>query len=210
MENKENEITIKKGVSTYKKNKENPFMSQAIESIDKNIIKKYKSSTNTDEKATLVAYDPNTSEILGHTRFIRQIEVDEEQFTKLYLANFRAFFDLSQSAIRVFGYIMTCLKPKNDMILFMLDDCKEYTKYNSSKAIYKGLGELCSAEIIARGPADNIWFINPMVLFNGDRVSFARTYVKKKQSSIKSTEDKNQLSLWEAEENIPMPINSKA
>ena len=80
-------------VSDFIRNEENPFLKQAIESIDKNIVKKYKSSTNTDEKATLVAYDPNTSEILGHTRFIRQIEVDEAQFAKLYLANFGAFFD---------------------------------------------------------------------------------------------------------------------
>ena len=28
------------------------------------------------------------------------------------------FFNLSQSAIRVFGYILTCMKPKNDMIIF--------------------------------------------------------------------------------------------
>jgi ribosomal protein S20 len=188
-----------KRITKFDKNKENPFMNQAIESIDKNIVKKYKSSTNTDQKATLVAYDPNTSEILGHTRFIRQIEVDEEQFTKLYLANFRAFFNLSQSAIRVFGYIMTCLKPKNDMILFILDDCKEYTNYNTVKPIYKGLEELLVAEIIARGPHESLWFINPMMLFNGDRVSFARTYVKKKQSSIKSAEDIRQLSLFESE-----------
>ena len=208
METKESEILIKKGVSTYKKNKENPFMTQALESIDKNIIKKFKSSTNTDERATLIAYDPNTSEILGHTRFIRQIEVDEEQFTKLYLANFRAFFNLSQSAIRVFGYIMTCLKPKNDMIVFILDDCKEYTKYTSAKAIYKGLGELCNSEIIARGPIDSIWFINPMVLFNGDRISFAKTYVKKKHSSVKSVEDRDQLALWEKEDIVQMPIDT--
>ena len=38
-------------------------------------------------------------------------KVDEEQFTKLYLSNFAAFFDLSQAAIRVFGYFMTCMKP---------------------------------------------------------------------------------------------------
>ncbi len=194
-----------KRITKFDKNEENPFMNQAIESIDKNIVKKYKSSTNTDQKATLVAYDPNTSEILGHTRFIRQIEVDEEQFTKLYLANFRAFFDLSQSAIRVFGYLMTCLKPKNDMIFFRLSDCKKYTKYNTSKPIYKGLEELLIAEIIARGPHESFWFINPMVVFNGDRVSFARTFVKKKQSSIKSEEDKRQLSLWETEGNITLP-----
>lgn len=202
---KKENLIIKKKVSDFAKNDENPFIQQAIENIDKNIVKKYKSSTNTDQKATLVAYDPNTSEILGHTRFIRQIEVDEEQFAKLYLANFGAFFDLSTAAIRVFGYILKCLKPKSDQFMFDRKKCMEYTHYKSDKQIYKGLGELVNGEIIARGPNEYVWFVNPMVVFNGDRVSFAKTYVKKKQSSIKTPEDKRQLSIWEAQENVQMP-----
>lgn len=180
-------------VSQYQKNDENPFLNQALEVIDKNIVKKYKNSTKTDQKATLLAYDPNTSEVLGYTRFVRQIEVDEEQFAKLYLSNFAAFFDLSQSSIRVFGYILSCLKPKQDMIVFLMDKCKDYTKYETTKPIYKGLAELLQAEIIARGPADNLWFINPMIVFNGDRVTFAKTYVRKKKAT--KIEDKNQLKL---------------
>ncbi len=180
-------------VSQFQKNDENPFLNQALEVIDKNIVKKYKNSSSTDQKATLLAYDPNTSEVLGYTRFVRQIEVDEDQFAKLYLSNFAAFFDLSQASIRVFGYILTCLKPKQDMIVFFMDKCKEYTKYETTKPIYKGLAELLHAEIIARGPADNLWFINPMVVFNGDRVTFAKTYIRKKGS--KQIEDKSQLKI---------------
>lgn len=184
-------------ITSYQRNEENPFMNQAIETIDKNIVKRYKSSTQTDQKATLLAYDPNTSEVLGHTRFIRQIEVDEDQFAKLYLANFAAFFDLSQAAIRVFGYILTCLKPKQDTFILRLEKALEYTKYATVKPIYKGLEELLKAEIIARGPIENFWFINPMVVFNGDRVSFAKTYVKKKAKQAKLIEDKKQLNLFE-------------
>ena len=69
------------------------------------------------KKAVVAVADTDTGEVFK-TSFIRQIEVDEEQFAKLYLANFAAFFNLSQSAIRVFGYILTCMKPKNDMIIF--------------------------------------------------------------------------------------------
>ena len=75
---------------------------------------------------------------------------------------------------------MTCMKPKNDLIIFNRKKCLEYTKYKTNKAVYKGLAELVKAEIIARGPADNLWFINPLIVFNGDRVTFAKTYVRKK------------------------------
>ncbi|KAA4721493.1 hypothetical protein F3B30_23750 [Bacteroides fragilis] len=115
----------------------------------------------------------------------------------LYLSNFAAFFDLSQAAIRVFGYFMTCMKPKNDLIIFNRKKCLEYTKYKTDKAVYKGLAELVKAEIIARGPADNLWFINPLIVFNGDRVTFAKTYVRKKTLAAQKKEEaeKRQLSL---------------
>ena len=175
-------------LSDFKKNEENPFMKQAIEEIENHVVKKYKSNTGSDKRGVVVACDTDTGEVFK-TSFIRQIEVDEQQFTKLYLSNFAAFFDLSSAAIRVFGYILTCMKPKNDMIIFARKKCVEYTQYKSDKPIYKGLAELVEAEIIARGPADNLWFINPLTFFNGDRVTFAKTYVKKK-SKEKELEDK--------------------
>ena len=183
-------------LSDFQRNKENPFMKQAIEDIENHVVKKYKSSTGSDKKAVVAVADTDTGEVF-RTSFIRQIEVDEEQFAKLYLNNFAAFFDLSQAAIRVFGYIMTCMKPKNDMIMFILEDCLEYTKYTSTGTVYRGLAELVKAEIIARGINENLWFINPLIVFNGDRVSFTKTYVRKKSLSTKkkAEEDERQLSL---------------
>lgn len=86
-------------------------MKQAIEGIENHIVKKYKSSTGSDKKGVVAVADTETGEVFK-TSFIRQIEVDEDQFAKLYLSNFAAFFDLSTAAIRVFGYILTCMKPK--------------------------------------------------------------------------------------------------
>ena len=183
-------------LSDFQRNKENPFMKQAIEDIGNHVVKKYKSSTGSDKKAVVAFAYTLTGE--GYlTSFIRQIEVDEEQFAKLYLNNFAAFFDLSQAAIRVFGYIMTCMKPKNDMIMFILEDCLEYTKYTSKGTVYRGLAELVKAEIIARGINENLWFINPLIVFNGDRVSFTKTYLRKKSltTNKKAEEDERQLSL---------------
>ena len=125
-------------ISSFEKNEENPFMKQAIEGIENHIVKKYKSSTGSDKKGVVAVADTETGEVFK-TSFIRQIEVDEDQFAKLYLSNFAAFFDLSTAAIRVFGYILTCMKPKNDMVLFFIDKCQEYAKYKSRETIYLSL-----------------------------------------------------------------------
>jgi hypothetical protein len=144
-------------------------------------VKKYKNTSGTSRNAILQAVNSD-GEVMGHTSFIQQIEVDEQQFTKIYLSNFSAFFDLKPSAIKVFGYIMTILLPKKDELFFVLDDCMIYTKYKSHKSIHEGLADLLSAGIIARGKNEYFYFINPMVAFNGDRITFAKTYVKKQVS----------------------------
>lgn len=182
-------------LSFYKRNYENPFVEQAIEQINKNIVKKYKTATKTGERAILRAFDESTGEILGHTQFIRQIEIDEDKFTKIYLAQFSSFFDLKPQALRVFGYIMTKLIPKQDMFPFFVFECLQFTGYKNKKSIYDGLSDLVTNEIIARGPSDSFYFINPMVAFNGDRITFAKTYVKKKKDK---EPDINQLDLFKA------------
>jgi hypothetical protein len=182
------------GISDFNMNKENPFLKDAVEQIQSGIVKKYKNTSGTSRNAILQAVNSD-GELVGHTSFIQQIEVDEEQFTKIYLSQFSAFWNLKTQAIRVFGYIMTKLVPKQDEFIFFTDECMEYTKYNSETSIRIGLTSLLKANIIARGRADVLYFINPMVAFNGDRVTFAKTYVKKQKGKVI---DPNQINLLDA------------
>lgn len=180
-------------VSEYQKNLENPFLKQAVEEVQKNVVKKYKTAGRTDKKAILQAYDPDSGEILGHTQFIKQVEIDEEKFAKVYLAHFSSFFDLQPSAIKVFGYILNQLIPNKDYFYFNREECMAYTGYQSDTSVFKGLAMLLANEIIARGKTDYIYYTNPLVFFNGDRISFTKTYVKKKKLVAKI--DPNQLDL---------------
>jgi intergrase/recombinase len=163
----------------FEKNRANPFVDKAIENIE--TVKK-KQFINTSNKSEVQVIINNEGEAVGHSAFMRFIEVDEDKFTKFYLSQFEAFWDLPKSAIRVFGYIMQQLKPKNDRFDFFMDDCLEYTKYKNKKQVYEGLTSLCQNGIIARGYNENVYFINPLIVFNGDRVTFAKTYIKKKKS----------------------------
>jgi hypothetical protein len=80
---------------------------------------------------------------------------------------------------------MNTLKPNQDMVLFDMDECKKYTKYKTSKPIYKGLAELIDSEIIARTKFEYMFYINPMIFFNGNRITFAESYVKKQSKDDK-------------------------
>lgn len=179
-------------ISDFKKNDKNPFMKQAIEEVQRHVVKKYMNSTGQGQRALVAAADIHTGEIF-RTSFIRRMEVDEDQFVKLYLSNFAAFFNLSRAGIRVFGYFMQAMRPANDMVVFLLDDCLKYTGYKAKDSVYRGLAELVHNEIIARGPNETLWFINPLVAFNGNRVSFTKEFVKKQSSTERQVEEDGKI-----------------
>ena len=77
---------------------------------------------------------------------------------------------------------MTVLIPNKDEFVFLLDDCMKYTGYKAKSSVFQGLGQLVSNEIIARRKTDFLYFINPMAFFNGNRISFTKTYVRKQKT----------------------------
>ena len=137
-------------------------------------------------------------ETTGYGAFMQYIEVDEDKFAKIYLSQFAAFWELSKPAIRVFGYLLSVLNPGQDRLIFRMDKALAYTKYGHRNNIATGLSNLISCGIIARTPYDNEYFINPLIFFNGNRVTFAKTYVKKR----KEHSDKSQLTLFNISEVI--------
>lgn len=179
-------------VSKLPQFEENPFIETAIKQIDDNTVKKIQFVNGNRGVENLVVNQDG--EIVAQSKFVRFIEVDEEKFAKLYLSQFESFWDLSKTAIRVFGYIANNLIPNKDVVYIDMGDILKYTSYKEEKSIYKGIAELVSAGIIARSTSFIKYFINPMVFFNGDRVTFATTYVRQRKTKKKQY-DPNQLNL---------------
>ena len=141
----------------------------------------------------------NEGDVEGYSAFMRYIEVDEEKFAKVYLAQFENFWELSKPAIRVFGYIINSLKPNQDSFIFRMDKALIYTKYSHSNSVISGISDLIDKGLIARSNYEFEFFINPLIVFNGSRVTFAKTYVKKSKEKIV---DKTQLGLFNESEEI--------
>lgn len=170
---------------------ENPFIEKAIENI--NTVRKTQIVRTTDKNEIQMIVS-QSGEVEGHTAFVRYIEVDEEKFAKVYLSQFSSFWELGKPSIRVFGYILRQLKPNSDRFYFDMDECKMQTGYKTDKSVLDGLVNLIDCGIIARSNKHYVYFINPLVVFNGNRITFAKTYVRKKKGI-----DENQLELFDKE-----------
>jgi hypothetical protein len=178
----------------------NPFVEEALTGIQKQTVKKTRVIRPDDglAKQTQQIVVNADGEATGYGVFMQFIEVDEDKFVKIYLSQFAAFWELSKPAIRVFDYILTVLKPGQDRLIVRMDKALAHTKYSHRNNIATGLSNLVSCGIIARTIYDNEYFINPLIFFNGNRVTFAKTYVKKR----KEQSDKSQLDLFNVSEGV--------
>lgn len=180
-------------LKSYPEFEVNPFLEDAINEIEEKTVKK---RIFIKGNKSVINHVINTDgQIVAHSAFIKTIEIDEAVFVKFYINKFSQFYDLTKSAKKVLGYILIkCIIPNKDIFYIDFQEAREITGYSSDNIIRSGLSSLVEHSIIARSTNSYKYFINPLVLFNGDRVSFALSYVKKRKNLSES--DKNQLSIW--------------
>lgn len=158
----------------------NPFLEAALKKISLNTGNKREFINGTKQVTNhIVNYD---GEIVGHSSFVRFIKVDEDKFIKVYVKEFAAFYELTKAGKRVFGYIIEkCIVPNKDVFYIDYDEAKQVTGYHSDNVIRSGISSLIENKIIARSKSPYKFYTNPLTFFNGDRVSFAKTYIKNRK-----------------------------
>lgn len=174
---------MKDNLFNLEKHRENPFLSQMVDEVRSSTIVKLQGGKSTDKKGVAGLVDTNSGEIVEAT-FLRKKEVDAEQFVKIFCNHVGLWADLSKPALKVFSWIINNLRPQADYVLINREIILSEIGYKSSETLYKGLRELVKAGIIAKGLVDGMWFINPLVVFNGDRVTFTTNYIKKKHPEV--------------------------
>ncbi len=187
-----------KKISEHPAYENNPFVEEALEGIQKQTVRRtrvIRPDAGLSKQVQQIVVNAD-GEATGYGAFMQYIEVDEEQFAKVYLSQFAAFWELSKPAIRVFGYILSALKPGQDRLIFRMDKALAYTNYSHRSHVLTGLSNLVECGIIARTAYEYEYFINPLVFFNGNRVTFAKTYIKRKKGQA----DVHQLSIFDPQE----------
>ena len=160
--------------------KANPFLEDGVLTIKRGKTTIIAGSTNK------VMVDTETGETEGLTILHKFKEVDKDQFIKIYLGEVKSIYDLSKTGLKAFGYILTCLRINDAEIYLSVPRMSEFCGWTTSAQAYRGLGELIANRIIAQSTDSNLWYINPNVIFNGDRIAFVKEYRLKEMKKIKS------------------------
>lgn len=135
--------------------------------------------------------------------------VDSDQFVKLYVNYIHVFFDLGLPAQKVARFVLDQVGRraigKGEVLLSFTEYAEFYSgqKGVSRPTFMRGMQELAAKNLIAKSPNNAIWWINPAMIFNGDRARFITELRKKKKASgTAKLEDQGQQRLSLDEPNL--------
>ena len=170
---------------------ENPFLSDQTE------IKFRNKKITIGPTKSFSLIDHSTGDVSG-VAFQTYKEVDSNQFIKIYTENVGLIFKLNNTGKKVFQILLRAIQKtaiNKDKIYLNLHNAeiiaKEIDVQIKKTSFYVGIKELIKCQIIAKSNDTNVFFINPHVLFNGDRVAFINAFKKNPEIEYKNEEIKN-------------------
>lgn len=183
------------GIRELKTYDESPF----IDHVDSS--KRRKTEILYDGKQAV--FHRETGEVLEDQLSVARIKyVEENKFVKVYTANVSVFFDLSKAAQRVCEFLIDRVSINSintDKVSLYYLDYKEFCngRGGSQNTFNRGQRELAAKALIAKSNRRDQWFINPAILFNGDRARFITEVRKKRKSRTEIAEENGQMRLIE-------------
>jgi hypothetical protein len=140
-------------------------------------------SIKTRKKTVSITTNPKmvigeNGQYLGDSYMVVRKNVDKEEFVKIFKDQLRIIFELSKKSQKLLSYFAENLNMNNDYILFDRKKAKLNSGISSDRSIYLALSELIQKGIIAKSTSSFVYYINPAILFNGDRLVVVNAWIK--------------------------------
>ena len=182
-------------LTDFQKFEENPFMDAMIQDMAVRNKKQYLRSDNGNKSMVVVHDDTQTP--LAQTGFFKIEEVDQSQFVKIFVNGIAEQKDLTTQGRNLMFYFMTIMRPGSDTVRVRIDEALKFLDYKAKRSYFMGVANLLERKIIARTKYDDEFYINPLIMFNGDRIVSAKIYVKKKSEAAKRLANEAQLDIFD-------------
>jgi hypothetical protein len=137
--------------------------------------------------------DTRTGEMENVTQIITYKEVDDDEFVKFFTGNIALTFDLTAAGNKAFQLVMRVAQKEaigrddiylNDEVVESF--VSEFKVKLSISTFRRGLKEILLKQILAKSTKTNVYYINPNLIFNGDRVAFTQAVKRKKKSEFEN------------------------
>lgn len=103
-------------------------------------------------------------------RMMSDARVDIAPYVKIFRAGIDAIPKMSEPGRKVFSLLLSSMLPHKDQVSMSYADFVTVTGIKSASTMSKGIQNLASLGMIAPTEHRSIYFINPMMLFSGNRL----------------------------------------
>lgn len=188
MDNKNNSNKIDRRTGELKFDK-NPFRANTVAEVD---IGYKKTTFGTGKRVA----DTDTGEDLGEAAYQQVRVVDKSKFLMFYLAGQQMFWQLTPKAQKVLRLIFNEVSENaigKDEIYLSWEIGKRFFEKEGIKcgrsSYFDAVKELADKMVIAESIRTNIWFINPVLIFNGNRATFVQKIISEDPSLVEEAQE---------------------
>lgn len=179
-------------LSDFEKYRANPFLTNQL---NDGMVKRWKTVKENDGE---IAYNVEKKEYGGALAVAKQVLVDPESFVKIFTYEMGAFIGFSKATTNLFFIIVSIMQDKKneDTITLNLELANDWISKNcppsegsrqvnlfSKTTFYRALADLCANDFIAKHAlSTDVYWINPMRMFNGNRLILAKQFIVAKNA----------------------------
>lgn len=174
-----------------KKYRENPFVDGRFTVAMRN------KSEVLDTAGPMQLVASQTGEAIDVAEIRRVKTIDTERFVKLFVGQLDAFFDLKPGTVRLMTALIDELSQARyahgDTIYLNYARVSDYFERHNAKppakaTFFSSMAELTEKGFVAPSVDTNLWFVNPAIFFNGDRIRFV-TELRRKRAAERRREE---------------------
>lgn len=104
-------------------------------------------------------------------------KVDRETFIKVFRDSIRYIAKLSRTAQAVLWYIMDNLPQDKGYVVIDNMTVMDFCGFKTRKSVREGVIELLEKNFLTRTTVPKKFWVNPLIVFNGNRITYANEYV---------------------------------
>lgn len=173
----------KLGIRAAEKHSKNPFLEGATTTI-KGRKKFYNVIAKGDQ---ILTREGEVKPFEGVEHKVVKL-VDDAEFVKVFATGVAGIYDLNAPGKKVFGFLLEMVQqnPNTDRIFLHFMDALEEPWKISKPVFFRGMAELIDKNFVAPSDRQNMFFLNPLMVWNGDRFRFVTEYARESAREAKA------------------------
>lgn len=166
------------GVRSAPAHKENPFLRGSLVAV------KGRKKNYTVASGAMTLTD-KTGVIQGTVQHTITKVVDDTLFVKVFSDGIAGMYDLGRPGAKVFRFLFDEVQknPNQDRMYLYFMDALEDPWCIPKTTFFKGMAELLDKGFLAKSANPNMFFLNPSMMWNGDRFRFVQEYQRTSASA---------------------------